>query len=59
VILAMGAIESARMAPLTSGVATAPNGALVGSNLMVHLRKNATFSAPIPPGLSRHQPLRR
>ena len=52
VILAMGAIESARMALLMSGVATAPNGALVGSNLMVHLRKNATFSVPIPPGLS-------
>jgi len=52
VILAMGAIESARMALLTPGVATAPNGALVGSNLMVHLRKNATFSVPIPPGLS-------
>jgi Domain of Unknown Function (DUF1080)/GMC oxidoreductase len=52
VILAMGAIESARMALLTPGVATAPNGSLVGSNLMVHLRKNATFSVPIPPGLS-------
>jgi hypothetical protein len=52
VILAMGAIESARMALLTQGVATAPNGSLVGSNLMVHLRKNATFSVPIPPGLS-------
>jgi len=37
---------------LTQGVATAPNGSLVGSNLMVHLRKNATFSVPIPPGLS-------
>jgi Domain of Unknown Function (DUF1080)/GMC oxidoreductase len=52
VVLAMGAIESARMALLTPGVATAPNGGLVGSNLMVHLRKNATFSVPIPSGLS-------
>jgi hypothetical protein len=52
VILAMGAIESARTALLTSGVASAPNGALVGSNLMVHLRKNATFSVPLPSGLT-------
>jgi hypothetical protein len=52
VILAMGAIESARIALLTPGVATAPNGPLVGTNLMVHLRKNAQFTVPIPTGLS-------
>ena len=52
VILAMGAIESARMALLTPGVASAPNGALVGANLMVHLRKNAQFRVPIPSGLT-------
>jgi hypothetical protein len=52
VILAMGAIESARMAVLTPGVASAPNAGLVGSNLMVHLRKNAQFTVPIPPGLT-------
>ena len=52
VILAMGAIESARMALLAPGVAAAPNGALIGNNLMVHLRKNAQLSVPIPPGLA-------
>lgn len=52
VILAMGAIESARMALLAPGVASAPNGSLVGANLMVHLRKNAQFSVPIPSGLT-------
>lgn len=52
VILAMGAIESARMALLTSGVASAPNAGVVGANLMVHLRKNAQFTVPIPPGLT-------
>ena len=52
VILAMGAIESARMALLTPGVASAPNGTLVGSNLMVHLRKNAQFTVPIPSALT-------
>ncbi len=51
VILAMGAIESARMALLTPGVATAPNGGIVGNNLMVHLRKNSQFTVPIPAGL--------
>jgi hypothetical protein len=51
VILAMGAIESARMAILTPGVASAPNGGLVGTNLMVHLRKNSQFTVPIPAGL--------
>ena len=52
VVLAMGAIESARMALLTDGVASAPNGALVGANLMVHLRKNAQFTVPLPAGLT-------
>jgi hypothetical protein len=52
VILAMGVIESARMALLTPGVASAPNGGLVGNNLMVHLRKNNQFTVPIPPGLT-------
>jgi 3-keto-disaccharide hydrolase/GMC oxidoreductase len=51
VVLAMGAIESARMALLTQGVSAAPNGGIVGANLMVHLRKNAQFTVPIPPGL--------
>jgi Domain of Unknown Function (DUF1080)/GMC oxidoreductase len=52
VVLALGAIESARMALLTPGVASAPNSAFVGSNLMVHLRKNAQFTVPIPSGLT-------
>jgi hypothetical protein len=52
VILAMGAIESARMALLTPGLTSAPNGGIVGNNLMVHLRKNSTFTVPIPPGLT-------
>ena len=52
VILAMGAIESARMALLTPGIASAPNGGLVGNNLMVHLRKNSQFTVTIPPGLT-------
>ncbi len=52
VILAMGAIESARMALLAPGVAAAPNGGLIGNNLMVHLRKNSQFTVPIPAGLS-------
>jgi len=52
VILAMGAIESARMALLTPGVASAPDGGLVGNNLMVHLRKNSQFTVTIPPGLA-------
>src|SRR5215471_10160069 len=52
VVLALGAIESARIALLASGVASAPNGALVGNNLMVHLRKNSAFTVPIPSGLT-------
>ncbi len=52
VILAMGVIVCARMALLTPGVAGAPNGSLVGNNLMVHLRKNSQFTVPIPAGLT-------
>src|SRR5262249_13113014 len=29
-----------------------PNGALMGANLMVHLRKNVGFTAPLPAGVS-------
>jgi choline dehydrogenase-like flavoprotein len=50
VVLAMGAIESARIALNSVGVV--PNGALIGANLMVHLRKNVGFSAPLPAGVS-------
>jgi len=53
VVLAMGAIESARMAQLVPGVASMPNGAVIGSSLMVHLRKNVQFTVPsLPPGLT-------
>jgi choline dehydrogenase-like flavoprotein len=50
VVLAMGAIESARMA--LNSVGAVPNGALMGANLMVHLRKNVGFTAPLPAGVS-------
>ena len=50
VILAMGAIESARIA--LNSVGTVPNGALMGANLMVHLRKNVGFRAPLPAGIT-------
>jgi len=47
VVLAAGAIESARLAMLS--VAGVPNGAEMGRNLMVHLRKNVSFTiAPLP-----------
>ena len=46
VVLALGAIESARVARLCAG--GVPNANQIGSNLMVHVRKNATFTAPIP-----------
>jgi choline dehydrogenase-like flavoprotein len=49
VILAAGAIESARLALLSVG--NAPNASLMGSNLQVHLRKNVQFTAPMPAGL--------
>ena len=41
VVLAMGAIESARMALASCG--SVPNANHFGSNLMVHLRKNVQF----------------
>jgi choline dehydrogenase-like flavoprotein len=50
VILAAGAIESARLALLSVG--GVPNAGLMGSNLLVHLRKNVQFTAPMPPGLN-------
>jgi hypothetical protein len=50
VVLAMGAIESARLALLSVGNSV-PNANQIGANLMVHIRKNAQFKAPIPPGL--------
>jgi hypothetical protein len=49
VILAMGAIESARMALFSVG--NVPNANQIGANLMVHVRKNAGFRAPLPAGL--------
>ncbi len=50
VVLALGAIESARMALV--GVPTIPNGNQIGANFMVHLRKNVSFTVPLPPGLA-------
>src|SRR5262249_56441820 len=50
VVLAIGAIESARMA--LNSVGAVPNGALMGANLMVHLRKNVGFTAPLPAGVT-------
>ena len=49
VVLAMGAIESARLALLSTG--NVPNAGLFGSNFMVHLRKNVTFTATLPGAL--------
>ncbi len=46
VVLAQGAIESARLALLS--VSGAPNAGQMGRNLMVHVRKNANFRAPLP-----------
>jgi choline dehydrogenase-like flavoprotein len=46
VVLALGAIESARLAVLAAG--GTPNASLMGMNLMVHLRKNVSFTAPLP-----------
>jgi choline dehydrogenase-like flavoprotein len=47
VVLAAGAIESARLGMVSvSGI---PNGNLMGTNLMVHLRKNVPFTiTPLP-----------
>jgi hypothetical protein len=51
VVLAMGAIESARMAMASAG--GVPNAHLFGSNLLVHLRKNVAFRVPaLPAGLT-------
>ena len=51
VVLALGAIESARLALLS--LAGIPNADQIGKNLMVHVRKNANFRAALPndPGL--------
>src|SRR5262249_25471766 len=49
-VLAMGAIESARLALLSA--AGAPNASQIGANFMVHLRKNVSFTAVLPPGLA-------
>jgi choline dehydrogenase-like flavoprotein len=47
VVLAAGAIESARLAMLS--LPGLPNGPQMGRNLMVHLRKNASFTiVPLP-----------
>jgi hypothetical protein len=51
VVLALGAIESARMAKFALG-GTVPNANEIGRNLMAHVRKNIVFEAPIPTGLS-------
>jgi hypothetical protein len=50
VVLAMGAIESARLALLSaSGV---PNANQIGANFLVHLRKNVSFTAVLPAALA-------
>jgi len=51
VVLAMGAIESARVAMASAG--GVQNGHLFGTNLLVHLRKNVAFRVPaLPSGLA-------
>jgi hypothetical protein len=50
VVIALGAIESARTALVS--LAGMPNGIQVGANFMVHLRKNASFTVPLPAGLA-------
>lgn len=50
VVLAMGAIESARLALLS--VPGVPNANQIGANFMVHLRKNVSFTVPLPAGLA-------
>lgn len=49
VVLALGAIESARMAQVSAP--DVPRSDLFGTNLMVHVRKNVGFTVPVPPGL--------
>jgi choline dehydrogenase-like flavoprotein len=51
VVLAMGAIESARLA-LNSVGGVVPNAGQMGANLLVHLRKNVPFQAPLPAGIT-------
>jgi len=46
VVLALGAIESARLALVSVG--SVPNASQIGANFMVHLRKNVAFSAALP-----------
>jgi len=50
VVLAMGAIESARLAKVSVG--GVPNASQIGANFMVHLRKNVVFSAQLPAALA-------
>jgi choline dehydrogenase-like flavoprotein len=53
VVLALGSIESARLALLAvgSGPNAVPNAGLMGRNFMVHLRKNVAFTANLPGAL--------
>jgi choline dehydrogenase-like flavoprotein len=53
VVLAAGAIESARLALLSAG--NIPNAGEMGANLMVHLRKNVIFTATLPTALGLKQ----
>jgi choline dehydrogenase-like flavoprotein len=46
VVLACGAVESARLALLSAS--SVPNANQIGANFMVHLRKNVTFTATLP-----------
>ncbi len=57
VVLAIGAIESARLAFVTAqGSGGIANANLIGTNLMVHLRKNVQFTvSPLPAGLNLTQ----
>jgi hypothetical protein len=54
VVLSMGAVESARMALLTAQTSSGvPNAGVIGTNFMVHLRKNVSFTvSPLPAGLN-------
>ena len=53
VVLAAGAMESARLALLSAG--NVPNAGEMGANLMVHLRKNVIFTAALPAALGLKQ----
>jgi hypothetical protein len=50
VVLALGTIESARLALLSVG--SVPNGNQIGADFMVHLRKNVSFTVPLPATLT-------